>query len=127
MGQTIAQGPQLEGVELSHPPETYHQSEAYTGATVWTGAGDQADYSAEGAQGSYSYDGVPAPEGSQVGPSHEGAPVVESGSSANPGGEDKKKKKKEKVSIFSLMLSMLGKKSEDILKYFFLIFCRKYT
>ena len=93
-GQVIMQGPQLEGAELSHPAESYLPHESHTFGAPWTGAVDQTDYNTEGA---HLYDQLPAAEGNHAGPSHEGAPAVEMGTSATPAGDDKKKKKKEKA------------------------------
>ena len=93
-GQVIMQGPQIEGVELSHPAESYLPQESHTAGAPWTGAGDQTEYNTEGA---HLYDQLPAAEGNHAGPSHEGVPAVEMGTSATPAGDDKKKKKKEKA------------------------------
>ena len=86
MEQPILQPPQLtEGAEIVHAPETYHPPETYATSSGFPGAGDQTEMGTEGAEGSYQTEGVP---------------VVDSGTTATPGGEDRKKKKKEKVSRF---------------------------
>ena len=85
MEQTIMQPPHLtESAEIVHAPESYIHPETSSGVL---GAGDQTETGTEGAEGS-----------SQI----EGAPVVDSASTATPGGEDKKKKKKEKVPCMML-------------------------
>ena len=92
MEQPILQPPQLtEGAEIVYAPETYHPPETYATSSGFAGAGDQTEMRTEGAEGSYQTEGVP---------------IVDSGSTAIPGGEDRKKKKKEKVSRFDRVFSI---------------------